>query len=103
MTRKEYIADYYVRNKEEIKVRKQEWYQLNKPRIALQQKCYQNKNETKLKVKRKVRYQKNKDKLKIYLIGWHARNPTYSKEWYQKYKLHMNSIKMGIGFFKSTS
>jgi len=98
--RKEYDAQYYDKNKENILDRKIEYYEENKEDILIKRKEYANEhkeeikayneqyreeNKEELKIKQHGYYDKNKDKIKKYQKEYNKENKEYINERSNKY------------------
>lgn len=58
--------EYYILNKDKIRLKKQEYYRLNKDNIDAKCQLYTDKNKDKVKAKNRKHYHKNKDVILSY-------------------------------------
>lgn len=79
--------DYYLRNKERIKLSKKEYYQKNKDKITQNVKAYQELNKEKKLDYDKVYYIHNKNKRNLNKKIWISKNKDWYKEWKKNYRL----------------
>ncbi len=100
-SQKEYMKEWYEKNKEEILTKKKkysvnnkdvkkEWYEKNKEKVSLKAKERYEKNKEKVLIRHKSRYEEKKEEILTKHKKYYEKNKEWlalkGKEWYEKNK-----------------